>query len=90
MSVLPQAVDGAILRLSNTEVRRCGQAFVLGRYCTHMHMANRQESSYIIDNSIHHSFQRATTIHGDVIRAIIYCPQCYAFVVCFRHSFHDG
>lgn len=29
-----------------------------------MHMANRQEHSYVIDNSIHHSFQRATTIHG--------------------------
>jgi len=29
-----------------------------------MHMANRQEKSFVRDNSIHHGFQRATTIHG--------------------------
>lgn len=59
-----QAVNGATLRLTNTEFRHCGQSLVLGRYCTHMHMANRQEDSYIIDNSIHNGFQRATTLHG--------------------------
>ena len=62
---MTQALDGAVLRLSGVELRHCGQAFVLGRYCSHMHMANRQENSYINDNSIHHSFQRATTIHGE-------------------------
>jgi hypothetical protein len=58
------AVHGAKLRLTSTEVRFCGQFGVLGRYCTHFHMANKQEDAYIIDNSIHDSFQRAVTIHG--------------------------
>jgi hypothetical protein len=37
---------------------RCGQSFLLGRYCTHLHMVGRAEASYIRGNSIHHSFQR--------------------------------
>jgi hypothetical protein len=64
--------------LSGTEVRRCGQAFVLGRYCTHFHMANRQENSYLMDNSIHHSFQRATTVHGrDPLSHCVVCEGCW-------------
>ena len=58
------AMHGATLRLSGVEIRRCGQAFVLGRYCSHFHMAGRLEDSYIVDNSIHHSFQRAVVVHA--------------------------
>jgi hypothetical protein len=58
------SMHGAALRLSGVEIRRCGQAFVLGRYCSHLHMGGRMEDSYIVDNSIHHSFQRAVTVHA--------------------------
>ena len=66
------AVHGGNLRVENTEVRNCGQARNLGRYCLHFHKAGFQpggpdlnwRGSYLIGNSIHHSFQRATTIHG--------------------------
>lgn len=33
-------------------------------YCTHYHMGGTRPDSYIRSNSIHHSFQRATTVHG--------------------------
>ncbi len=58
------SMHGAALRLSGVEIRRCGQAFILGRYCSHFHMGGRMEDSYIVDNSIHHSFQRAVTVHA--------------------------
>ena len=66
------AVHGGNLRVENTEVRNCGQARNLGRYCLHFHKAGFQpggpdldwKGSYLIGNSIHDSFQRATTIHG--------------------------
>jgi hypothetical protein len=47
------AAGGARLRLENAEIRRCGQAGVLGRYCSHFHMAGELEHSYIKSNSIH-------------------------------------
>lgn len=36
------------------------------RYCLHYHKTgfNPPPQSYLLSNSIHHSFQRATTIHG--------------------------
>ena len=66
------AVHGGNLRVENTEVTRCGQAANLGRYCLHFHKAGYQpggpqmgwKGSYFIGNSIHHGFQRATTIHS--------------------------
>lgn len=58
------AAHGGILRLENAELRRCGQAGVLGRYCSHFHIAGSNERSYIRSNSIHHSFQRAVTVHA--------------------------
>ena len=58
------AMHGAKLHLEGVEVRHCGQAFILGRYCTHYHMEGEMPNNYIRDNSIHHSFQRAVTIHA--------------------------
>lgn len=47
------AAGGARLRLENAELRRCGQAGVLGRYCSHFHMSGDLAHSYIKSNSIH-------------------------------------
>ena len=58
------AMGGGTYRISHTEVRNCGQSFLLGRYCTHGHLAGEFSRSYVQSNSIHHSFQRITTIHG--------------------------
>ena len=60
------AVHGGHFRIEHAEVRRCGQASNLGRYCLHLHKTgyNAPPNTYIKSNSIHHSYQRATTIHG--------------------------
>ncbi len=57
------AMMTSIMRIEDAEVRRCGQAHVLGRYCTHSHMALNMDGSYVKSNSIHNSFQRACTTH---------------------------
>eukprot|EP00638_Chattonella_subsalsa_P015791 CAMPEP_0117829880 /NCGR_PEP_ID=MMETSP0949-20121206/8130_1 /TAXON_ID=44440 /ORGANISM="Chattonella subsalsa, Strain CCMP2191" /LENGTH=3868 /DNA_ID=CAMNT_0005670717 /DNA_START=230 /DNA_END=11837 /DNA_ORIENTATION=- len=66
------AAHGAVYRVENAEFTRCGQSFFLGRYCTHMHMASRMDESYVRSNSIHHSFQRAVTIHGSHYTHVAY------------------
>uniref|UniRef100_A0A0G4ICS1 PA14 domain-containing protein n=1 Tax=Chromera velia CCMP2878 TaxID=1169474 RepID=A0A0G4ICS1_9ALVE len=58
------AQHGAMLKLENAEIYDCGQQGILGRYCSHWHMPNKLEEAYIRANSIHHSFQRAVTIHA--------------------------
>jgi hypothetical protein len=57
------AFHGGIYRVENAEFRRCGQGFNLGRYCTHVHMLS-DTNNYVRSNSIHHSFQRASTTHA--------------------------
>jgi hypothetical protein len=51
-------------KLSYAEVRLAGQAFQLGRYPIHFHMAGIVDQSYVNGNSIHNTFNRAVTIHG--------------------------
>ena len=51
-------------RISYIEMNRCGQGFELGRYPIHFHMVGNVIDSYVIGNSIHHSNNRGTTIHG--------------------------
>ena len=46
------------------EVRHAGQAFRLGRYPIHFHMDGDVTGSYVKGCAIHHSFNRAVTIHG--------------------------
>eukprot|EP00795_Rhopilema_esculentum_P009048 gene9048-16692_t len=46
------------------EVRHAGQAFRLGRYPIHFHMDGDVHGSYVKGCSIHHSFNRAVTMHG--------------------------
>ena len=36
----------------------------MGRYPIHFHMIGRVTKSYVIGNAIHHSYNRAVTIHG--------------------------
>lgn len=50
-------------KIENVEITRCGQAFNLGRYCSHAHHAGNFEGNYVKANSIHHSYQRAVTTH---------------------------
>ena len=58
------AMHGGVYHVENIELTHCGQQGLLGRYCTHFHMTSDNWDSYVRFNSIHHSFQRATTIHA--------------------------
>lgn len=51
-------------RIEHTEVRHSGQAFHLGRYSIHFHLSGSMNGSYIRHCSIHHSFNRAISVHG--------------------------
>lgn len=51
-------------RFSYTEVRHAGQAFRLGRYPIHFHVSGSVKGSYVRGCAIHHSFNRAVTMHG--------------------------
>ena len=57
--------EGKVIgRFSYFETRFAGQAFQMGRYPIHYHMIGNVLGSYIEGCSIHHTFNRATTIHG--------------------------
>eukprot|EP01124_Arcella_intermedia_P021841 TRINITY_DN3119_c0_g1_i1.p1 TRINITY_DN3119_c0_g1~~TRINITY_DN3119_c0_g1_i1.p1 ORF type:complete len:1227 (-),score=287.50 TRINITY_DN3119_c0_g1_i1:44-3724(-) len=52
------------LRIASTELIHMGQKDNLARYPIHMHLCGDAPDSYVIDNSIHDTFQRCVTIHG--------------------------
>lgn len=56
--------DSLTGRIENAEFRQVGQAFQLGRYPIHFHMIGDVLNSYVKSNSIHHTYNRAVTIHG--------------------------
>ena len=49
---------------NHVEVRHAGQAFRIGRYPIHFHISGDVDGSYVKGCSIHHSFNRAVTMHG--------------------------
>ena len=51
-------------KIAYTEFEDVGQAFQLGRYPIHFHMIGRVHNSYVKGNAIHHTYNRAVTIHG--------------------------
>ena len=57
-------VSETFMRLSDVEMRNCGQSSRLGRYCIHFHMHGDASRSYLRGNAVHHSFHRAVAIHG--------------------------
>ena len=50
-------------RISYTELTSVGQAFRVGRYPIHFHVTGNMNTSYVRGNSIHHSNNRACTLH---------------------------
>jgi hypothetical protein len=68
-----------IYHMENAEIRRCGQAFNFGRYCTHSHMAGDMRGSYVKANSIHHSYQRAVTTHDTNNWEVVTVPTVTSF-----------
>ena len=56
--------SGLVGKISYAEFTKCGQPRIVGRYCTHFHMAGDVPDSYIRGIAVHHSFARVLTIHG--------------------------
>lgn len=56
--------NGLVGKISYAEFTKCGQPQIVGRYCTHFHMAGEVPDSYIRGIAVHHSFARVLTIHG--------------------------
>jgi hypothetical protein len=49
--------------VNSVEFYRMGQAGVMARYPFHWHVVGNAEGQFIINSSIHHSFQRCITVH---------------------------
>jgi len=59
------AMNGAIMNASNIELTRMGQKKKLGRYPWHWHlMGDGGQGQYIRNSSVHHTYNRAITIHA--------------------------
>jgi hypothetical protein len=56
--------DSLTFRASDIEFRNVGQAFKLGRYALHMHLIGAVHNSYIKNNAVNQSNNRAVAIHG--------------------------
>jgi hypothetical protein len=55
---------GSFARASNIELNRMGQRGRQGRYPFHWHLVGNGAGQYFANNSIHHTFNRALTLHS--------------------------
>ena len=63
--VSPKYKDEGLVeaRIEYTEFLNAGQAFRVGRYPIHFHLPGNMSTSYVRGNAIHHSNNRACTLH---------------------------
>ena len=77
--------ESCVGRLENFELFYAGQAFTLGRYPIHFYMIGRVSKSYVKNNAIHDTFNRAVTIHGvhyfRVMRNVAYNIKGHTFFI---------
>lgn len=71
--MLHSAGDESLIgRIEYIELTDVGQAFQLGRYPLHFHLIGTVHNSYIRGNSIHHTYNRAVTIHAVHYLRVLY------------------
>jgi hypothetical protein len=58
------SMDGCKAYLSGVELFRMGQAGLNARYPFHWHLTNDVKGQFFKGSSVHHSFQRAVTVHA--------------------------
>ncbi len=56
--------SGLQASFSYAEVTKCGQPRLVGRYCTHFHMAGDVPDSSVVGMAVHHAYARVLTIHA--------------------------
>ena len=64
--------ETSVGRIENLELFQAGQAYSLGRYPLHFHLIGKVSESYVRNNSIHDTFNRACTIHGVFYFRVMY------------------
>ena len=80
----PSTRPRANIRFEQAEFRQTGQAFRLGRYSIHFHMhGDLAYQSWVKGCAIHHTYNRAVTIHGSH-RVILRDNVAYQ---CMGHTF---
>lgn len=57
-------MNGSFARVENVELSRMGQRGRQGRYPFHWHLGGNAAGQYFVASSIHHTFNRALTIHS--------------------------
>lgn len=55
---------GGFAQIQGVEIRKMGQYGIIGRYPFHWHMLGETKNQYVMDCSIHQTYNRALTIHG--------------------------
>jgi cell migration-inducing and hyaluronan-binding protein len=55
---------GAFAQVEGCEFRKMGQKGIVGKYPFHWHMLGPTINQYFKSNSIHHTYNRALTVHG--------------------------
>jgi len=58
------AHSGGVIRITHTQVEKCGQRGVLGRYCLHLHLLKSCARCLFRGNFVTQSFQRGVVVHG--------------------------
>lgn len=70
---------GSSIRASNIELHRMGQKGIKGRYPFHWHLVGNASGQYIVDSSVHESYNRCITVHGTNY-AHVAGNVCYDFI----------
>ena len=52
------------VRISNTQIRQTGQGFFIGRYPVHFHLVGNVSESFVLNSTVHDTYNRAIAIHG--------------------------
>jgi hypothetical protein len=70
---------GTSVHVSGIELYRMGQKEALARYPFHWHLVQHAPGQYIINSSIHRSFNRCITVHG-THDTVVADNVCYDFI----------
>eukprot|EP00742_Colponemidia_sp_Colp-10_P006647 GILJ01007126.1.p1 GENE.GILJ01007126.1~~GILJ01007126.1.p1 ORF type:complete len:1991 (-),score=423.95 GILJ01007126.1:760-6543(-) len=86
MFLMPMGQNGTMYaRLSYVELSDVGQQYIVGRYPVHFHVTGTSSNSYCIGNAVHHTLNRAFSIHGvnnnTYVDNVVYSTQGHAFFI---------
>ena len=73
------------VRISNTQIRQTGQGFFIGRYPVHFHLVGNVSESFVLNSTVHDTYNRAIAIHGihslRIKHNVVYNTRGHAFFI---------